>query len=449
MTSRTKKMTVFHLLAQKAEPVGLKDILSELGTAFPERSVRRWLAEMVKTGHLKRSGEKRGTQYQVSQRNEFPSPANNRCFSAPSLRVIEQVRRPFQERAPVAYEEQWLHAYKPNTTFYLPLNVREQLHQAGKRSKQEADAGTYARQIFNRLLIDLSYNSSRLEGNTYSLLDTQRLLLEGKGAEGKLDEEKIMILNHKEAIRYLVDSARKLEITAKTICNIHYLLSDELIEKSYAGKPRDTGVRISGSTYIPSEDPKHLQQQLERIAKKAALIQDSYEQSFFLLVHLSYLQAFLDVNKRTARLCANIPLLVHNLVPLSFNDVDRDDYTSAIIAIYELHDVRPLIDIYVFSYLRTCALYDATVKTIGFNEVRVRYRPQRRALLREIILKNPRGTALKTRIAAEAKKSIPAKDRKAFIGHVYDDLREMDSSRIAGLGVTEEELNQWLKKNRR
>ncbi len=91
------------------------------------------------------------------------------------------------------------------------------------------------------------------------------------------------------------------------------------------------------------------------------------------------MQAFSDVNKRTARLSANIPLIKNNFVPLSFNDVEREDYTSAMIAIYELQDIRPLLDLYVFSYMRTCALYDSTVKSMGFDEIRVRYRQQRRA----------------------------------------------------------------------
>ena len=107
--------------------------------------------------------------------------------------------------------------------FYFPLSLRTQLHKAGKRSQHEDVPGTYAHKIFDRLLIDLSYNSSRLEGNTYSLLDTQRLVLEGTGAEGKLSEEKVMILNHKEAIHYLIDHAHDLKVTRKRN-NLHFAL---------------------------------------------------------------------------------------------------------------------------------------------------------------------------------------------------------------------------------
>lgn len=148
------------------------------------------------------------------------------------------------------------------------------------------------------------------------MLDTERLLLHGDIAEGKLDEEKAMILNHKEAIRYLVNNAPRLFVKDQEIYTLHYLLSDGLVESKYAGKVRDYGVRIGGSTYMPFEDPRRLEFQLRKIADKAELIEDPFEQSFFLLIHVSYLQAFADVNKRTARLCSNISLITKNLVPL-------------------------------------------------------------------------------------------------------------------------------------
>ena len=370
--------------------------------------------------------------------------AHSRCFGPESEKVLKEVRRPLFERIPVGYSDAWFDAYQPNTTFYIPLDLRLQLHKAGKRSRLDDPAGTYAHQIYNRLLIDLSYNSSRLEGNTYSLLDTQKLILEGAGAEGKLEEEKIMILNHKEAIRYLVDSAPKLKMTTQTLCTLHYLLSDGLVESSYAGKVRDHTVRIGGSTYIPFEDPKQLQVRLERITQKAALIEDPFEQSLFLLIHISYLQPFSDVNKRTARLSANIPQIKGNLVPLSFNDVEREDYTSAIIAIYELQDVRPLLDLYVFSYLRTCAMYDSTIKAMGFDEIRVRYRGQRRELLRNIILHEITEKEIPAYIQANFPLAVKKEEKKAFIEDLLEDIKDMDENRIAGLGVTQDQLQIWI-----
>ena len=449
MNPKDRKLAVLHRLSQETEWLGLKELLHALEGEYTERSVRRWLAEMVKEGLIEKLGSKRGTKYRVMHRaNRRTAATGTGCFGLESIQVIGQIRRPLYERAPVVYADAWFDAYQPNDTFYLPSDFRSQLYQAGKRLRREDPAGTYAHHIFNRLLIDLSYNSSRLEGNTYSLLDTQRLVLEGTSAEGKLEEEKIMILNHKEAIRYVVDTAPRLEITQQTICTLHYLLSDGLVESRYAGKVRDHGVRITGSTYIPFEDPQRLQNQLERIVEKAALIEDPYEQSLFLLIHITYLQAFSDVNKRTARLSANIPLIKNNLVPLSFNDIEREDYTNAIIAIYELQNIHPLIDVYMFSYMRTCALYDATVKAVGFDEVRVRYRTQRRALIREVILRKLIGIEMKEYIISQSLKLIHETDCQAFIEDVMEDLKEIDQSRLVGLGVTPDQLTTWTELNK-
>lgn len=436
-----EKLAVFRQLQQELTPVSLKGMLIKLGSNFKERSVRRWLAEMVKEGLIEKIGNRRASKYRVLQNIGLPQVSS--CFSPKSLPAIALVRRPIYERPPVAYADEWFDAYIPNHTYYIPENIRIQLYKEGKRSKNEDPAGTYAHQIFSRLLIDLSYNSSRLEGNTYSLLDTQRLVLEGKGVEGKLDEEKVMILNHKEAIRYLVDQAPYINVSSQTFCTLHYLLADGLVESQYAGKIRDHGVRIGGSTYIPFENPKKLDDQLSQIAQKASLIENPYEQSFFLLVHLTYLQAFTDVNKRTARLSANIPLVKQNLVPLSFNDVEREDYTAAVIAIYELQDVQPLVDVYAFSYFRACALYDSTVKALGFDEVRVRYRTQRRAVLREIIVHRLYGDSLKKYIAAQAVERVAQKDQAAYIEDINEDLQQMDESRIVGLGITLDEFKNW------
>ncbi len=461
MKLRDKKVAVTYQLSQEREPISLKKLMIKLGGGYAERSVRRWMAAMVKEGLIERFGNKRATRYKwipptvwpitsselfFAESKELIQPRTqvNQCFGSESKKIIERVRRPLYERRPVSYADHWVDAYQPNESFYIPLEVRSQLYTAGKRSKRQEPAGTYAHQIFNRLLIDLSYNSSRLEGNTYSLLDTQKLLLEGKGAEGKLEEEKVMILNHKEAIRYLVDSAPRLKVDKETICTLHYLLSDGLIEPRYTGKVRDQGVRVGGSTYIPFENPKQLEMELSRLIEKAALIQDPYEQSLFLLVHMAYLQPFLDVNKRTARLSANIPLIKNNLVPLSFNDVEREDYISAVIAIYELQEIRPMLDLYLFSYQRTCAMYDETVKAINFDEVRVRYRGQRRALIREIILNRLVGKVMNDYLSSQTLKWVKKEDRELFFEDVIEDLNEINQSRLFGLGITPEQLRSWL-----
>ena len=438
MRVNNRKLAVLAKLNEKTRPVSLEELIGELGEGCPERTVRRWLAEMVKEGLVEKTGNKRSTKYQLAEMPEF------RGGSFREGKAEDLVKKPLYARLPVAYSEDWFDAYIPNESFYIPFELRQQLYKAGQRTKSEASAGSHARLIFERLLVDLSYNSCRLEGNAYSLLETKKLLLEGAGAAGKLDEETVMILNHKEAILYLVDTAPRLEITKETICTLHLLLSDGLIEPCYTGKVRNHGVRIGGSVYIPFEDARRLQRQLEKIADKGALIEDPYEQSFFLLVHIMYLQAFADVNKRTARLSANISLIKGNLVPLSFNDVDKEAYTSAVITIYELQDVKPLLDLYVFSYMRTCHMYDLTIKIVGVDEVRVRYRKERREALREIITNCMLGEKLREYIESQALQLVKEDDRKAFIENVREDLKELDEAYIVGLGITREDLRKYL-----
>lgn len=419
----------------------IKAIMAELGPKYAERTVRRWLVDLVNNGDLIKVGKKRGTKYKLSEKQS--SIAENLNFSKRSQEIIKQIKQPLYERQLKTYNEEWLDSYVPNKTFYLPETIRIQLTQAGTRFSEVEPAGTYAHQIFTHLLIDLSYNSSRLEGNTYSLLETQRLILKGESVAGKLDEEKIMILNHKEAIRYLVETASQTETNTQTINTLHFLLADGLIETEHAGKLRDHSVKISGSAYIPLEGPDKIMSQLKKIIEKSVQINNAYEQSIFLLIHISYLQAFTDVNKRTARLSANIPLIKNNLVPLSFNDVDKDDYISALFAIYELQNVEPLVELYVYSYLRTCSSYDSAIKTLNYDAIRVRYRQERRALLREIIEKKIIGATLDNFIKTEATK-IPETDRTNFIKNVYEDLNLMDESRIVGLGISIAQLKKWL-----
>ena len=337
----------------------------------------------------------------------------------------------------------WFDSYIPNQTQYFSPDATAQLEQWGQRDSHQAAAGTYARKIYNRLLIDLSFNSSRLEGNTYSLFDTERLLLEGTARDGKLDEEKVMLLNHKEAIRYLVDNAHRLDINFNELCTLHYLLADGLVPPQYAGKVRDHGVRIGSSTYVPVESQQQLNKQLYDIAVKAAQINNPYEQSLFILVHIGYLQAFTDVNKRTSRIAANIPLIKQNLVPLSFNLVEKEDYASALIAIYEINATSALADLYMRSYEYSCRQYDATVESLGFDEVRVRYRKQRREVIRELIIKKITQGQIDSFVQAAANK-LPAEVRTEFIEDIREDLREISTQTIVGLGVSGAQLQEWL-----
>jgi len=192
----------------------------------------------------------------------------------------------------------------------------------GRTPARELAAGTYAREILNRLLIDLSWASSRLEENTYTCFDTQKLIEFGQAAEGKEILETQMILNHKAAIEMLVEEADQIGFNSFTFLNLHAILSENLLpDENASGRLRRRPVDISGSVFHPLAMPQVLEDCFRLLLQKAAAIPDPFEQAFFVMVQLPSLQPFEDVNKRVSRLAANIWFIQNNLGPLSFIDV--------------------------------------------------------------------------------------------------------------------------------
>lgn len=459
MTQQTNLQALLALFHARPDAwLGMADLLPELPIA--ERTLRNWLGAALQSGQIEAKGNTRMRRYRlvpsaavgseptpVELVNVTPPVRNSASastvFSPRSANIIEQVRAPLFSRQPCSYREEWLRSYQPNVTHYLPTEHLAVLHESGRRASDEMPAGTYAKKIYNRLIVDLSYNSSRLEGNTYSLVDTEKLLLEGIAADGKLDIERVMLLNHREAIRYLVEGIHVLEASSDNIRTLHYLLADGLVLPGMAGNLRDEGVRISSSTYMPWEGRIRLEGLLQVIADKAAHIRDPFEQSLFLLAHIAYLQGFIDVNKRTSRMAANIPLVRYNMVPLSFDDISAADYASAVIAVYELNDVGPLADLYVWSYLRSCSRYGAVAESVSIDTLRVLLRPQRRVLIALIISEQMHGESLEAALAQAAQK-LPAEQQEKFAEDVRYDLQHISNVSIGGMGVTPQQLGQWL-----
>lgn len=321
-------------------------------TKAPRRSAQRRLAALVEQGQLRATGARNQRRYHlVAARAVFePSPA--------AARLRDSLAKPFAERTPVGYDAAFLESYRPNVDAYLPSVVRDRLRVLGRPPGPERPMGTYARQILDRLLIDLSWASSHLEGNTYTRLDTENLIEFGRQAPGKDQREAQMILNHKAAIEMLVSSVEEIDFNRYTICNLHALLAEGLLANPKAvGRIRQIEVAIGGSVYLPLAIPQRLEELFDLLLAKAAAITDPFEQAFFAMVHLPYLQPFEDVNKRVSRLAANIPFIKHNLSPLSFLDVSERDYLEGTLAVYELKQIEPLRDVFVWAYERSCQRY--------------------------------------------------------------------------------------------
>ncbi len=444
-----KSQLILNILAQANGPLALSEISVKLSDLIPNRTLQRILRQLADSGKIVATGKNRNRQYQLplSKPGINPPKSSGFNFSAYAAPAIRQIRQPMMMREPCTYRTEWLASYIPNQRFYLPEDLRQQLMLQGRQVSAGLPAGTYAHQIFSHLLIDLSYNSSRLEGNTYSLPDTKRLLLDGEAATDKPDLESIMLLNHKEAIRFLVDGISRLEITTTNVCALHMLLASDLVAPGEAGEIREGMVRVSSTAYIPMTGQEKLAQQLALIMQRARQIHDPFEQSFFLLVHISYLQAFVDVNKRTARLSCNIPLVQQNLVPLSFNDIEQDDYASAILVVYEQNDTQPLAELYAWSYLRSCKQYAAAAESLTIDPIRAHYRQLRRDIIRQVVQQSKHGAVAEQFMLAEVERLVSEEHREKVLADLQFEVERLAPHRIAGMGITQGELADWLGKN--
>jgi hypothetical protein len=297
----------------------------------------------------------------------------------------------------------------------------------------------------DRLLIDLSWNSSRLEGNTYSLLETERLLELGENAAGKNPRDTQMILNHKAAIEMLADQAEEIGFNRYSVCNLHALLSDNLLpDPAAGGRVRSRPVGISGTVFHPLGVPQQIEELFDEILQKAAAIADPFEQSFFVMAHLPYLQPFDDVNKRVSRLAANIPLVRHNLCPLSFIDVEQQDYIGALLAIYELNRVEYLRDVFAWAYRRSCARYAVVRQSLGEPDpFRLRYRVDIGELVREVVQQAMPQKAAVEWLARTVAVRAPKDDAARLLNVVETELSSLHSGNIARYRLRPAVFDQW------
>ena len=446
---------ILAILEENPEGLSTSQISELIGFSKNSKTLQRRLVGLSNAGLIRKKGDKKARKYYpftVSKKENIEQILDKslEIFSRKSQDFLNFLDTPLHAREKMSYNRDFLDRYVPNKTAYVPEKVRTKLFNEGKRFDTILAAGTYARQIYQRLLIDLSYNSSRLEGNTYSQLDTQRLIEDGITAEGKVQEETVMIMNHKEAILFLVENAQDIELNSLTIRNLHHLLSQDLLANPEAcGNIRSIEVNIGQSTYKPLNNPHQLKEQFELILIKTRKIDDPFEQSFFLLVHLSYLQAFADVNKRTSRLSCNIPFIKENLCPLSFTDVSRDDYTAALLAVYEKNNVEPMLELFSWAYLRSCEHYGVVKKSLGeIDAFRIQYRQQRKEVMGLVVKKGLHGKPAENLIEDFCLQH-DIKEAAKFTAMTLADLSTLHAGAIIGLGITEMQLNKWLEKKQR
>lgn len=199
-----------------------------------------------------------------------------------------------------------------------------------------------------RLIIELSWKSSKIEGNTYTLLDTEKLILENKEAAGHDKRESVMILNHKDAFTFVLNNSNDFRILTRT--NLEKLHSILIKDLSVGIGLRKNSVGITGSKYRPLDNIYQIQEAVNALSSAASKMKTPYGKALIALLGISYIQPFEDGNKGTARLMTNALLLAHGCAPLSYRSVDENDYREAMLVFYELNSIVPFKSIFIDQY---------------------------------------------------------------------------------------------------
>lgn len=320
-------------------PSQIESDLASAGNSTPRRTLTRRLTALTAEGVLEQRGGGRSIEYRYSP-------------------VAAWFKTPAAMRPPVPYQSARLAGYVPNKTHWLSS---EQLARLQAAQPPMDEIGSYPLAVAEKLVVDLSYASSALEGNTYNYLDTEVLIKYGQSASGKDADETTMILNHKKAVAYLVDVAQDLSpVSGRTIKEFHALLGQDLkIDLRELGALRTRAVMIGGSSYVPLAVPSRLKEEFDLLIEKATAINDPFEQSLFWMVSLAYLQPFVDINKRTGRLACNIPLLRAGLAPLSFMSMDKSEYVRGLLEFYELGATSTIASAFEKAYVASAHRYEA------------------------------------------------------------------------------------------
>ena len=450
MTKQSKAVVdeILFILARFPGGASIEDIRLGYGTDIKLRTLQRRLAKLAEKGTITVSGKARATTYKLGVGEAAPERAVARDetlipLSEAGERIRALVTAPIQKRKPVGYNRTFLESYRPNVDSYLTREELAKLAAIGD-TRIDQPAGTYAQQILNRLLIDLSWNSSRLEGNTYSLLDTERLIEQGEADDTKTAKEAQMILNHKDAIEFIVQAAEEIGFNRYTILNLHAMLANNLLADPQApGRLRAMAVGITGSTFTPLAIPQLIDELFDLILEKAAQIENPFEQSFFIMVHLPYLQPFDDVNKRVSRISANIPFVKRNLSPLSFIDVPDDLYSQGMLGVYEQNEVSLLKDVFLWAYERSASRYAVIRQSLGEPDTfKLKYRTQIRDLISSIIIDGLNSKDASGLIRLKAEK-LPEADQSQFIEAIETEILSLHEGNFARYRVSPKEFEKW------
>jgi hypothetical protein len=260
-----------------------------------------------------------------------------------------------------------------------------------------------------------------------------------------------MLLNHRNAIKHAIAEVRdrgSMELTAFNVRGLHAMLAHELMGVDRLGALRgsipgvDPGIGVHQSSYRPSSNPAQIESAFATILQKASQIRNPYEASFFLLVHLPYLQPFHDCNKRTARMACNVPLLNAGITPISWmsSTLHTDGYRNGHLGVYELCDISLLADLYVENFMRSAEIFEIIRRERQPNKLATLYPDQLKAYIRQEILEG----------SAELPRLPSTDDAAAFFLYASGELDSIKVNPMMGViyGLSPHAVSAWIEEQR-
>ena len=313
-----------------------------VGVNFGESdaTLKRLIAMAVKDGNIIVEGKARATRYRLSDYAHLLMPLSLDTYFAKDVD---------ERQIQVGFNFDVINNQLSKVALFTDdeLERLNALQAEFRKNIAEMSENEYRREMA-RLGIDLSWKSSQIEGNTYSLLETERLLRESKTADGKTKEEAMMLLNHKDALLFVLDNPDFLQtLTIGSIEDIHSLLTKELsVDKGL----RHRRVGITGTNYRPLNNEFQIREAMRDMCDLINSRSNVFEKALLALLLLSYIQPFMDGNKRTARITSNALLIANGYCPLSFRTVDSIDYKKAMLIFYEQNNLYAFKQIFISQY---------------------------------------------------------------------------------------------------
>lgn len=334
--SNKRQQQIIEFVKQNG-PCSSKEIFDGLGESFSYATLKRILTGLISDNYLLSTGQGKGTKYLLSPAWELICPVDIESYYEKEIderQIIENFNLEVITNVLMKF----------NSFTVTELEKLELLQKEYKKNIAELSESEYNKEL-ERLAIDLSWKSSQIEGNTYTLLETERLLKEKETASGKTKEEAVMLLNHKDALDFIIEHKDYLNpLTVSKIEDIHSILTKELAVERNLRKRR---VGISGTNYKPLDNEFLILEALENTCDVINKKESVFEKALLALVLISYIQPFMDGNKRTARIVSNAILMNNDYCPLSFRTVDSIDYKKAMLLFYEQNNIYSFKQIFI------------------------------------------------------------------------------------------------------